>query len=59
MEALVPCLYLERVIMGNFSDALSAMVGKDAVGLSLATIIGLKSIWSKELETSARVQKAK
>jgi putative transposase len=51
MEALIPWLYLKGVSTGDFTDALSAIVGKDAIGLSPATISRLKSIWSEELKT--------
>jgi len=51
MEALIPWLYLKGVSTGDFTDALSAIVGKDAIGLSPATVSRLKSIWSEELKT--------
>lgn len=51
MEALIPWLYLKGVSTGDFTDALSAIVGKDAIGLSPATISRLKSIWCEELKT--------
>ena len=34
MEQLIPWLYLKGVSTGDFSDALAALVGKDAPGLS-------------------------
>ena len=34
MEHLIPWLYLKGVSTGDFSDALAALVGKDAPGLS-------------------------
>ena len=49
MEELIPWLYLKGVSTGDFSDALAALVGKDAPGLSPATISRLKSIWQDEL----------
>lgn len=51
MEALIPWLYLKGVSTGDFAGALSALVGKDAIGLSPATISRLKSIWAEELKT--------
>jgi putative transposase len=38
IEALIPWLYLKGVSTGDFSDALAALVGRDAPGLSPATI---------------------
>ena len=50
MEALIPWLYLKGISTGDFSDALTALVGRDAPGLSPATISRLKSIWQQDLE---------
>lgn len=50
MEELIPWLYLKGVSTGDFSDALAALVGKDAPGLSPSTIGRLKSIWQEDLE---------
>ncbi len=50
MEALIPWLYLKGISTGDFSDALSALVGKGAPGLSAPTISRLKSIWTEEYE---------
>jgi transposase-like protein len=41
---------LKGVSTGDFSDALCALLGKDAPGLSSATISRLKAIWQQELE---------
>jgi transposase-like protein len=49
MEELIPWLYLKGVSTGDFSDALAALVGKEAPGLSPATVSRLKSIWQQEL----------
>ncbi len=48
MEHLIPWLYLKGVFTGDFTDAPAAPVGKDAPGLSAATISRLKSIWEKD-----------
>lgn len=48
IEELIPWLYLKGVSTGDFSDALAALVGKDAPGLSPATISRLKSIWQQD-----------
>lgn len=50
MEQLIPWLYLKGVSTGDFTDALAALVGKDAPGLSAATIGRLKSVWQQEYE---------
>ena len=50
MEELIPWLYLKGVSTGDFSDALAALVGPDAPGLSSATISRLKAVWQKELD---------
>ena len=50
MEELIPWLYLKGVSTGDFSEALAALVGKDAPGLSASTISRLKSVWEEEFE---------
>jgi transposase-like protein len=50
LEELIPWLYLKGVSTGDFSEALAALVGKDAPGLSASTISRLKSVWEEELE---------
>ena len=40
LEALIPILYLKGVSTGDFEEALSALVGADAPGLSASTIDG-------------------
>lgn len=50
MEQLLPWLYLKGVSTGDFGDALSALVGKDAPGLSAPTIARLKTAWQQEYE---------
>jgi len=48
IETLIPWLYLKGISTGDFSEALTALVGKDAPGLSASTISRLKSIWKDE-----------
>lgn len=48
IETLLPWLYLKGVSTGDFSEALSALLGKDAPGLSAATISRLKTVWQDE-----------
>ena len=48
IEDLVPWLYLKGVSTGDFSEALSALLGHNAPGLSASTVTRLKSIWQDE-----------
>src|SRR6516165_8052297 len=48
LEVLIPILYLKGVSTGDFEEALIALLGKDAGGLSAATIGRLKQVWSEE-----------
>jgi putative transposase len=50
MEELIPWLYLKGISTGDFTEALAALVGQDAPGLSAATISRLKDIWHEDLE---------
>jgi putative transposase len=50
MEELIPWLYLKGISTNDFSEALSALVGNDAPGLSAPTISRLKAIWKEDLE---------
>ena len=50
MEELIPWLYLKGISTGDFSEALAALVGKDAIGLSAPTISRLKTIWQEDLK---------
>ncbi len=48
IETLLPWLYLKGISTGDFADALAALVGKDAPGLSAGTISRLKSAWQDD-----------
>jgi putative transposase len=48
LEVLIPILYLKGVSTGDFEEALVALLGKDAGGLSASTIGRLKHAWSEE-----------
>jgi len=50
LEELLPWLYLKGISTGDFSDALTALVGRGSPGLSPATIGRLKSVWQEDLE---------
>ncbi len=45
LEVLIPILYLKGVSTGDFEEALAALLGKDAGGLSASTIARLKEAW--------------
>ena len=44
-EALIPWLYLKGISTGDFQDALVALVGEQAKGLSANTVSRLKAEW--------------
>ena len=48
LEVLIPILYLKGISTGDFEQALAALLGKDAGGLSASTITRLKEAWSEE-----------
>ena len=48
IETLLPLLYLKGISTGDFSEALAALLGKDASGLSASAIGRLKDGWSGE-----------
>jgi transposase-like protein len=50
LEELIPWLYLKGISTGDFSEALAALVGPDAKGLSATTVTRLKSIWQEEYQ---------
>jgi putative transposase len=45
IETLLPILYLKGISTGDFSEALAALLGKDAPGLSATAIGRLKDGW--------------
>jgi putative transposase len=51
LEELIPWLYLKGVSTGDFPEALAALVGADANGLSANTVTRLKQEWEREEET--------
>ena len=54
IEELIPWLYLKGISTGDFSEALAALLGPDAPGLSPATVGRLKEVWKGELEAWQR-----
>ena len=50
LDALLPVLYLRGISTGDFQDALSALLGKDAPNLSPSVIARLTADWQAEYE---------
>ena len=50
LEMLIPILYLKGISTGDFEEALAALLGKDAPGLSASTVARLKEGWTGEHE---------
>jgi putative transposase len=50
LEELIPWLYLKGVSTGDFSEALGALLGPDAPGLSASTVTRLKAGWEADYE---------
>ncbi len=50
LDALLPTLYLRGISMGDFQEALSALLGKDAPNLSPSVIGRLTGEWQAEYE---------
>jgi transposase-like protein len=50
LEELIPWLYLKGVSSGDFTEALAALLGPDAPGLSATTVTRLKAVWQQEYE---------
>jgi len=50
LEELIPWLYLKGVSTGDFSEALAALLGPQAKGLSATTVTRLKAVWAEEYQ---------
>ena len=50
LDALLPVLYLREVSMGDFQEALSALLGKDAPNLSPSVVGRLTTEWQADYE---------
>jgi len=48
IDELIPWLYLKGISTGDFSEALQALLGPEAKGLSAANIVRLKELWQQE-----------
>ena len=50
LEELIPWLYLKGISTGDFSEALMAILGPEAPGLSASTVVRLKEVWQRDYE---------
>ncbi len=50
IEELIPWLYLKGISTGDFGEALKALLGPDAPGLSATTVTRLKAVWEGEFQ---------
>ena len=50
VDGLIPALYLRGISTGDFSEALEAILGPNAAGLSAANIVRLKEGWETEYD---------
>jgi len=50
IEEFIPWLYLKGISTGDFAEALQALLGEQAKGLSANVIVRLKEQWSAEFE---------
>jgi putative transposase len=50
IEELIPWLYLKGVSTGDFQEALQALVGEKAKGLSANVVVRLKEQWAEEYD---------
>ena len=50
IDALIPTLYLKGVSTGDFTDALTAILGEKASGLSATNVVRLKAGWEEEYQ---------
>jgi putative transposase len=48
VDALIPALYLKGISTGDFSEALAAILGEQASGLSPTNIVRLKAGWEDD-----------
>ena len=48
LEEVIPAPYLKGISTGDFAEALSALLGPNAGGLSASTMARLKEVWADE-----------
>jgi putative transposase len=51
LDELIPWLYLRGISTGDFTEALQALLGPQAKGLSATNIVRLKESWQQEWKT--------
>jgi putative transposase len=54
IDALIPALYLKGVSTGDFTEALAAILGEKASGLSATNIVRLKASWEQDYQAWQR-----
>ena len=50
LEELIPWLYLKGISTGDMGEALQALVGLEAAGLSASAVVRLKEVWEQEFK---------
>lgn len=53
VEELIPWLYLKGISSGDFAEALAALLGPEAAGLSASTVVRLKAVWEEDYKAWA------
>ncbi len=56
VEAVLPWLYLHGVSTGNMQEALAALLGPEAAGLSASAVARLKGCWMEEYRSWCRAK---
>ena len=51
VDNLIPLLYLKGVSSGDMSEALTAILGPKAAGLSASNVVRLKGLWEQDYKT--------
>jgi putative transposase len=51
LDELIPWLYLRGISTGDFTEALQALLGPEAKGLSATNVVRLKESWQQEWKT--------
>lgn len=59
VEAVLPWLYLHGVSTGNMQEALAALLGPEAAGLSASAVARLKACWTEEYRLWRRAKLGK
>jgi transposase-like protein len=54
LDNLIPTLYLKGISTGDFTEALEAILGENAKGLSASTVVRLKKQWEQDFREWVR-----